>query len=71
MFDRWREPGLEDALVPRDGEWTEVSGAEILALHHEFDGIPEGFFLVPLNLHQATVATSVTRCPPLSRLTLY
>lgn len=42
----WREAGLADALVPEDGEWTNVSGAEVLVLHHEFDGIPEGFFLV-------------------------
>ncbi len=42
----WSEPGSGEVVVPDDGEWTDVSGAEVLALHHEFDGIPEGFFLV-------------------------
>jgi L-ascorbate metabolism protein UlaG (beta-lactamase superfamily) len=42
----WDEPGVGDAIVPADGQWTEVSGARILTLHHEYDGIPEGFFLV-------------------------
>jgi L-ascorbate metabolism protein UlaG (beta-lactamase superfamily) len=41
----WGEPGIE-AVVPSDAKWTDVSGARVLALHHEFDGIPEGFFLV-------------------------
>ncbi len=42
----WDEPGSGPAVVPADGEWTEVSGAMVFALHHDFDGIPEGFFLV-------------------------
>ena len=42
----WRELTIEDAVVPADEEWTEVAGAEILALHHEFDDLPEGLFLV-------------------------
>lgn len=41
----WAEPGIE-AVVPSDAEWIDVSGARVLALHHDFDGIPEGFFLV-------------------------
>lgn len=41
----WAEAGVE-AVVPPDAEWTDVSGARVLALHHDFDGIPEGFFLV-------------------------
>jgi len=42
----WNEPGSGTVVVPTDGEWTEVSGAKVLALHHDFDGIDEGFFLV-------------------------
>lgn len=42
----WEEPGAGAVVVPPDGKWTEVSGARVFALHHEFDGIPEGFFLV-------------------------
>jgi L-ascorbate metabolism protein UlaG (beta-lactamase superfamily) len=42
----WDEPTVRSAVVPVVGKWTEVSGAEVFALHHEFDGIPEGFFLV-------------------------
>jgi L-ascorbate metabolism protein UlaG (beta-lactamase superfamily) len=42
----WDEPGSGEVVVPVDGEWTEVSGATVLALHHDFDGIAEGFFLV-------------------------
>lgn len=42
----WNEPGSGPAIVPEDGKWTDVSGAQVFALHHEYDGIPEGFFLV-------------------------
>lgn len=43
----WKEPGVgEDVIVPVPGEWTVVAGARVQALHHDFDGIPEGFFLV-------------------------
>jgi len=43
----WDESGAGEGVVrPEDGEWTDVAGARVLALHHEFDGIPEGFFLV-------------------------
>lgn len=42
----WHEPGSGTVVVPADGEWTEVSGAQVLTLHHDFDDIPEGFFLV-------------------------
>jgi len=42
----WAEPGTGEVVVPADGEWTDVSGAKVFALHHEFDDIPEGFFLV-------------------------
>ncbi len=42
----WDEPDSGEVVVPADGEWTDVSGARVFALHHEFDGIPEGFFLV-------------------------
>ncbi len=42
----WHEPAVRSSVVPTNGEWTEVAGAQVLALHHEFDGIPEGFFLV-------------------------
>jgi len=41
----WDEADL-GAVVPVDGMWTDVSGAEVFALHHEFDGLPEGFFVV-------------------------
>lgn len=42
----WRRPGSGYVVVAPDGTWSEVSGARVFALHHEFDGIPEGFFLV-------------------------
>jgi L-ascorbate metabolism protein UlaG (beta-lactamase superfamily) len=42
----WDAPGVGEVVVPADGAWTDVAGARVLALHHEFDGIPEGFFLV-------------------------
>jgi len=42
----WREPRVNDAIVPADGTWTEIAGAGVFALHHDYDGIPEGFFLV-------------------------
>lgn len=41
----WNEAGI-DAVVPPDAAWTDLSGAEVFTLHHEFDGIPEGFFIV-------------------------
>ncbi len=42
----WQEPRSGNVVVPAAGEWTEVSGAKVLTLHHDFDDIPEGFFLV-------------------------
>ena len=41
----WAEPEVE-AVVPVDAEWIDVSGARVFALHHDFDAMPEGFFLV-------------------------
>jgi L-ascorbate metabolism protein UlaG (beta-lactamase superfamily) len=44
----WRlsTPNTNDPVVPAAGRWTNVSGAQVFALHHDFDSIPEGFFLV-------------------------
>jgi L-ascorbate metabolism protein UlaG (beta-lactamase superfamily) len=42
----WDEPDAGAVVVPEDGEWTEVLGARVFTLHHDYDGIPEGFFLV-------------------------
>ncbi len=42
----WEPDDPGDTTVPAEGLWTEVSGAEVFALHHAYDGIPEGFFLV-------------------------
>lgn len=42
----WGPAGRGDAVVPAGGEWTDVSGAQVFTLHHEFDAIPEGFFVV-------------------------
>jgi len=42
----WEHPEAGEVLVPTDGEWTEISGARVFTLHHDYDGIPEGFFLV-------------------------
>lgn len=42
----WEEPDAGSVVVPEDGEWTEVLGAKVFTLHHDYDGIPEGFFLV-------------------------
>jgi len=42
----WDEPDSGVVTVPPDGEWIDLSGAKVFALHHAFDDIPEGFFLV-------------------------
>jgi hypothetical protein len=42
----WQPASQGDAVVPPEGRWAEVSGAQVYTLHHYFDGIPEGFFLV-------------------------
>ena len=42
----WSPAERGDAVVPGDGVWTDVSGARVFTLHHEFDSIPEGFFVV-------------------------
>ena len=42
----WNPANKGDAVVPGDGRWTNVSGAQVFTLHHDFDSIPEGFFLV-------------------------
>jgi len=42
----WNPANQGDAVVPGSGRWTDVSGAQVFTLHHEFDSIPEGFFLV-------------------------
>ena len=42
----WEEPKAGSVVVPEEGKWTDVLGAEVFILHHDTDGIPEGFFLV-------------------------
>jgi L-ascorbate metabolism protein UlaG (beta-lactamase superfamily) len=42
----WDPASVGDAVVPADSRWTDVSGAQVFTLHHEFDVMPEGFFLV-------------------------
>lgn len=42
----WDEPRAGPAVNPTPAEWTNVAGASVFTLHHAFDGIPEGFFLI-------------------------
>jgi L-ascorbate metabolism protein UlaG (beta-lactamase superfamily) len=42
----WDDPESGAVVVAPDGEWVDVSGAKVFTLHHAFDGIPEGFFIV-------------------------
>ena len=42
----WKDPESVPAVMPDEDEWTDVLGAEVFMLHHDTDGIPEGFFLV-------------------------